>query len=317
MKSTCAGCGRTVRDRAALCHRCTRALVAYLQSVPGLVADLTIMRSGEQRVAPLMPRVHLTSTPKIPAQITPRHGAPVLRGDRELADLHRAVMDTAARLAEALGVGERPMGPGIAQLVLNNRAHTRRGQARLDLAPATAMEMAAIWCACHPAELRTHPDAAAIFRRTSNAVLKVHAVIDPQRRRYLGPCPSGTGPGDGRAICGARLLATPGRSTVKCTRCRTRYVVADIEADALRRAEDAKWTAAELLEHVLPSIGVHIPRATLYRWAHRHTIPVRGYQAADGRITDHRIGDGDPEVYRLGDVLTAAARDHRTRKANP
>ncbi|WP_280301950.1 hypothetical protein [Nocardia neocaledoniensis] len=225
-------------------------------------------------------------------------------------------MTTGALLAAPLGVDGPPAGPGITQLVLNNRAHTRRGP-QFDPAPATAMEMAAIWCACHPAELRAHPDAAAIFRRTRSAVLRFHAVIDPQRRRYLGPCPTGTGPGDGRTICGARLLATPGRSTVKCTRCRARYVVADIEADALRRAEDAKWTAVELLEHVLPSIGVHIPRATLYRWAHRHTIPVRGYQAADGRITDHRIGDNDPEVYRLGDVLTAAARDHRTRKANP
>ncbi len=113
MKATCAGCQCAVRDRAALCQRCTRALVAYLQSVPGLVADLIIMRSGEQRVAPLMPRVHLTSTPKIPAQITPQRGAPVLRGDRELADLGTAVMSTAARLAAARGVGGAPPGPRV------------------------------------------------------------------------------------------------------------------------------------------------------------------------------------------------------------
>lgn len=76
-------------------------------------------------------------------------------------------------------------------------------------------------------------------------------------------------------------------------------------------------TAGELLDWVLPSIGVHVPRSTLYRWAHKRTIPARGYQGADGRITDHRIHSGDPEVYRLGDVLAAAARDTTTRKATP
>ncbi|WP_410877387.1 hypothetical protein [Nocardia sp. A7] len=320
MKTKCGRVPCKVRGPATLCQRCARDLVERLQSIPGLVADVIIMRSGEQRLgAPDTPRVHLTATPRIPVQLMPRNGAPALRGDRELTGLRDAVIDTTQRLAAALGVAGAPVGHGLAQLVLNNRGYTRAGTdlLRLDSTPATPMEMAAIWCACHLKDLRNHPDAAVIYRRISNAVSRVEAAIDPERRRYLGPCP--TEVGDAGQTCGARLLAAPDRATVRCTRCHTSYVVADLEADAMRRAEDGLWTAAELLEHVLPSIGHHIPRSTLYWWTRKRVVPPRGHMSSDGRITDHQRWPGDPEVYRLGDVLAAAARDTNPtpRKANP
>lgn len=318
MRGTCGRCRCRVRGSATLCQKCARVLTARLQSVPGLVADLIVMRSGEQRLgAPDTPRVHLTAVPRIPVQLIPRDGAPKLRGDRELVALRDAVIDTTQRLAAALGVAGAPVGPGLAQLVLNNRAATRAtgiDRVRLESTPATPMEMAALWCACHPKDLRTHPDAAIMYRRIGSAVRRIEAAIDPERRRYLGPCP--TEVGDAGRTCGARLLAAPDRTTVRCTRCHTSYVVADIEAAALRRAEDGLWTAAELLEHVLPSIGHHIARSTLYRWTHKRIVPPRGHMSSDGRITDRQLWPGDPEVYRLGDVLAAAARDNTaSRKA--
>ncbi|MGW5920816.1 hypothetical protein ACWFPY_17675 [Nocardia fluminea] len=318
MTKKCGRCQCRMRGAATLCQKCARVLTKRLQSVPGLVADLIIMRSGEQRLgAPDTPRVHLTAVPRIPVQLMPRDGAPTLRGDRELTALRDAVIDTTQRLAATLGVAGAPVGPGLAQLVLNNRYTTRAGAARvrLESTPATPMEMAALWCAAHPRDLRTHPDAAIMYRRIGSAVHRIEAAIDPERRRYLGPCP--TEIGDTGRTCGARLLAAPGRTKVRCTRCHTGHVVADIETAALRRAEDGLWTATELLEHVLPSIGQHISRPTLYRWAHKRIIVARGHMSHDGRITDRQQRPGDPEVFRLGDVLAAAAREHTNRKANP
>lgn len=310
----CAHCTSRVRD-GSLCQRGGRELIAALASVPALLADLTIMRSGGQRLAPATGRVHQTATPRIPIQLTPkRHGAPVLRGDRELARLTRAVMHAAALLGvDAAGPVPHP---GLVQLVHNNR-HASRGRGRDAIrmdTPPTIVELAAIWCVCHPADLRAHPDAGDAWRKMRDAIAAVHFAIDPQRRRYLGPCTAEIrGPGDTLQPCGAGLMAAAGRPNVKCRRCRTVYVVADLTADALRRAEDAVWTAAELIDHVLPSIGVHIPRPTLYRWLHRHQIPPRGYQGHDGRITTRRIRVTDAKVYRLGDVLDAAAREDAAR----
>lgn len=341
MKVRCAKCRCAVGDGATLCHRCGRDLAAHLQAVPGLIADLIVMRSRQDRLNPMTPRVHSTTTPQIPVQLAQSRGgsAPAMRvrGDRELQALTTAVFATATRLADALGEPGPPTDrPGLAQLVLNNRHHHTRprdlpgpvrhydSDGRLVAVrqprrytdalepPATPVEQAAIWCACHAAELRTDPAAGDTYRDMSRAVLAVHGVIDPQRRRYLGPCPTETGgrADDGTArTCGYKLTAAPDRRTLRCARCHHRYVVADLEAGALRRAEDGLWTLAELLEHVLPSIGHHIPRSTLYRWAHRRVIAPRGYQSDDGRrITDRRIRATDPEVYRLGDVLAAAHR---------
>ncbi len=312
MSTRCAKCRCRVGDGLTLCHRCGRALVDQLRTVPGLVADLAVVRTGQSRTTAATPRVRGGGE----ADLSGLHvntTAAVMRGHRALWRLDAALSSAAAAIAAAAGVHPPEHSRGLRQLVLNNRDH-HTDPAALDENPIHRVEELAVWLACHPAALRAHPNAESFARRIGKAVEKLQDAIDPEPRRYVGPCPTVLDTIDGDPVtCGRRLLARPEQRKVWCPACERHHLAADIESAAIRHAEDGLWTLGELLGHVLPSIGrTDIARSTLYRWARRRTIGPRGYQHTDGRISGRRERATDPEVYRLGDVLTAAAKSPRT-----
>ncbi|MGN2634608.1 hypothetical protein ACTD5D_32140 [Nocardia takedensis] len=288
-------------------------MVDQLRTVPGLVADLAVVRTGQSRTTAATPRVRGGGE----ADLSGLHvntTAAVMRGHHALWRLDSALTAAAAAVSETEGVHPPEHSRGLRQLVLNNRDH-HTDPAALDETPIQRAEELAVWLACHPAALRAHPNAEAFARRIGKAVERLQDAIDPEPRRYVGPCPTVVDTIEGETVtCGRRLLARPEQRKVWCPACHRHHLTADIETAAIRHAEAGVWTLGELLGHVLPSIGrTDIARSTLYRWARRRTILPRGYQHSDGRISGRRERATDPEVYRLGDVLAAAAKSPSSR----
>ncbi|MFE7747066.1 hypothetical protein [Nocardia sp. NPDC057455] len=329
----CQRCERPVGDDRALCPTCGEELIDALRAIPGLVADLAVLRAGQARLTPVRTGGRSADT-RLPVQLADRRGRGrvwTMQGERALTRLETSVTTWARRLARTLAVPLPVTSPGLIQLALNARhdprrggreettalvtahhvRHVRRHPDALADTPATGAELCAIWLACHPHELRTHPRAGDIAADIGAAVDGLRRVVDrPPDRRYLGPCPTALDGVDdeGRPrVCGYELRVEPGKAWVKCARCKQQHDVALIEAAARTHAEDGLWTVAELVS-ILASIGRPVPRSTLYDWAHKHKIAPRGYQH-DTRITDHKIDDTDPAVYRLGDVLALANRE--------
>lgn len=320
----CAECSRPVGDRLTLCTHCGDRLRAELLSVPGVLADLATMRTGQARFTSHRVGSRSSDT-RLPIQVAKGE----LRGDRGYTRLETAVTGWARVLGETLGV-DVPIGErALQQLAVNGRAQpadhtavpvrTPDGKfARVAVrhpdaltSPATALEQAAVWMACHPHQLRAHEAAGEMLRDITGALGDLRRIVDrPAELRYLGPCP-----GELRAgvPCEFGLRAEPGETWVRCGRCNHQHSVADLQAKARVIAEDRLYTLSEM-GNVLAAVGARVGRATLYRWAADRRIEPRGWLHEDvrgQRITDHQVAEGDRQVYRLGDALKRATRDEK------
>lgn len=305
----CTECDRPVPDSLPLCRTCGDGVVTALLAVPSLIADLTITRSRLDRVGGSRDGGRSAET-ALPVRAIGRRGVELV-GDRALMRLQTAVSTWARLLAEELRV-EIPVGaPGLIVLVHNGRG-PRRDRAAIPLTPASPLEQAAIWLACHPHELRRHEAAHDLLVDVTHGVAGLRVAVDrPIELRYLGQCAGHLTDG---SVCGSELRAALDASWVRCRRCRMQWEIARIEADARAAVEDSLYPLADMAR-VLAGLGATIPRPTLYTWAQRRRMEPRGWQHIDNegrrRITDHRIAEGDQQVYRLGDALKLAARDER------
>lgn len=329
----CAECGRPVGDRLALCTYCGARLVAELLSVPGVLADLTTTRTGQGRLSSQRAGGRSAEMP-LPIQSAARGlkdpvGAE-LRGDRAYDRLVVTLAGWARVLAEHLAV-EIPIGArGLQQLAINGRrqpadletipsrspngkfVRTIRRHPDALTSPATPIEQAAVWMACHPHELRAHEAAHEMLTEITGALEQVRRIVDrPVELNYLGPCSTEL---PGGMDCGFVLRAERGETYVRCGRCKTQFAVADLQARAREIAEDRLYTLGEM-GNILSAVGSPVPPRTLRWWTtHRKhdRLEPRGWQHVDAygvRITDHQIADTDKPVYRLGDALKLAERD--------
>lgn len=330
MTIECPACMRPTPSGWFLCVACADRLVAELLAVPGLLAEWTITRAGLARVSAGRYGGRSAET-ALPVQSIARDlpeweeqdavGA-ALRGDRARERLDNAVGGWARLVAEELGV-EIPIGArGLAVLAVNARVGrldappvvevvrwlesvpigpprqrariVRRGGDAL-AEPATPIEQAAIWLACHTAALRTHGAAGEALADITGATEAIRRVIDRTERRYRGSCPH----------CSAELRAGLGESYVRCRGCHAQYDVAEIEATARESATERNYSAGELLR-VLPELGVPVSRTTLYRWIRDRKLTERGWMDRARRITDTKRNPTDTAVYRCGDALELA-----------
>ncbi|WP_306357434.1 MULTISPECIES: hypothetical protein [unclassified Nocardia] len=271
-----------------------------------------------------------------------------LRGDRALERLQGTLGTWARVLADWLRVDIPIGAPALAQMVANGRravprhdgmagghrsaadrtdsvvvrwtvrdpaTGTGRPRARLGhrhadalTEPASALEQAAVWMACHPHELRAHEAAGDMLADITGATTAVRRVVDlPPDLRYLGPCPGILRDG---STCAAELLAERTVDWVRCRRCRTQHDVRTLERAAASAADEYLYTLGEVLR-ILAAVGEPVPRTTLYRWRREGKIEPRGWLHADRygvRITDHPRGERDQPVFRLGDVRALARR---------
>ncbi|MBF5002317.1 hypothetical protein IRT45_34940 [Nocardia sp. BSTN01] len=199
---------------------------------------------------------------------------------------------------------------GVVPYKPRKRIHVSRRNADALTSPATAVEQAAIWLACHPLELRRFDTAGDLASDIHQALKQIRATIDrPREPRQIGPCPE----------CGVELLAHPdddGRlpAFVRCRGCDTQQEVDTVMQRALDAVRDRLFTVLEIVR-ITAQFGSPVAKRTLHRWAHDNLIEYRGYLHTDKkygtRITDHPIHPRDPRVYRLGDVLDIARRDQK------
>ncbi|PPJ31892.1 hypothetical protein C5E45_32905 [Nocardia nova] len=345
----CGRCSRPAADNLTLCQTCGDAVVADLLSVPALWVDLQITRAGLGKVTahraggrpaetPLPIRTAARG-PKMPGNLFTAR--PAMQGDTVLAALGNTVSTWARLLAEHLAV-DIPIGaPALVQLAANNRARRRlpenstghepnrttaviehrlakgkrirtvrtsRADADMLTEPVTVVEQAAVWLACHPLEVRQLAAAAELADDISQTLNRVRHIVDrPREPRPIGPCPD----------CKVELREfADDRGNLptftKCSACKTMHVVENVMRKSLDDLRDRLLTVAEIVR-VTHDFGSPVARATIYRWSDDRLIEPRGWMHADKtygtRITDHQIQRGDPQVFRLGDVLDVAADD--------
>lgn len=301
----CSECGRLLGDNAALCRPCVDELTEQLLRVPALMHELTITRAGLGRSGPASGG--RPSEPPLPIRIA---GRDRLLGASAVQRLETEVIGWARALAEDLGVTPAVGIASLVQLTQDRRrlpGSTVRSDAAALAEPVTAVEQAAVWLAHHRRELAQHEAAPELARDIRSAVGALAAVIWPAERQYLGLCDCVRDDGE---ECGQELRAEVGQAYVDCRRCRWRYDVAQLKAAALAGADDRLYKVDDLLR-VLTALDEPVSRATLWRWAQQRRMEPRGWQHADDygvRITDHRIGAGDAQVYRLGDARRLAAK---------
>ncbi|NEW27264.1 hypothetical protein [Nocardia cyriacigeorgica] len=325
-KPECVRCARPVGDSAPLCRTCGQSIADALLRVPALLDELAITRAGLGRNAAATAtksrggEVPLPVQPAGSAEVWTPVGAAMV-GDYELAAIGNTVTTWARLLAEDHGVEPYIGGPALVGLTEAQRSpHTddRTGAALPATAPGVVAQ-AAVWLAGHHRALRAHEAAGELLHDITRAVDALERLVDrPPERRYLGACPATLPRGE---TCGYELRVDIDDETgrpqpwVRCGRasCRTQFEVATIEAEARALAEAQCYTVADLVR-LTAAIGAPVPKPTLYRWAKDHRITPRGWQHTDDRgvrITDRQIAPGDPQVYRLGDVLAYAARNQR------
>ncbi|MBF6399765.1 hypothetical protein IU438_28765 [Nocardia cyriacigeorgica] len=324
-KPECARCSRPVGDSAPLCRTCGQSIVDALLRVPALLDELTVTRAGLGRNAP--PTANRSRGGEVPlpvraagSLIEPTPFGAAMVGDYELAAINNVIGTWARLLAETLAVDPYLGGAALVAATDARRGpHTddRTGAALPATAPSVVAQ-AAVWLAGHRHALRAHEAAPELLRDIIRAVDALERLVDrPVERRYLGACPAELADG---TVCGYELrteIDENGRpqTWVRCARasCRTQYEVAAIETKARKLAEQQLYTLADLVR-LTAAIGAPVPKPTLYRWAKERRIEPRGWQHTDDRgvrITDYQITPGDPQVYRLGDVLAYAARNTR------
>ena len=316
----CGACGRLLADGAPLCRECVDKLVETLLSVPGLVYELTVTRAGLGRSAPRTAGA-APAEPPLPVRTVRRSGPIALQGEAALSRLDTALVGWARALAEDLACSPAVHTAHLVDLVQRHRADPlgervrQRGtlaEHRPDLAaigetPASVGEQCAVWLAHQRELLRRHEAAPELLDELGRAVRALARIVWPPARRYLGLCPALREDG---TECGHERYAEADESYSRCRRCGDHRDVAELQHAARAVAEDRLYTIGELVG-VTAGIGMPVSRPTLYRWAKDREIEPRGWQhrdAAGVRITDRRLADGDPMVYRLGDVLARYTR---------
>lgn len=305
----CAHCSRAVPDRLPLCHACGDSVVAELLAIPGLIVDLTITRARLDRLSVGRDGGRSAEAP-LAVRATNGRGTEIV-GDRAYTRLETAVTGWARVLAETMHA-VIPIGVNsLVVMVYSAREKVRTPRASVPFILATPLEQAAVWMASHPHEIRAHEGAGELATDIIGSAEGIRRVVDlPLELVYLGAC---AGLLADRSVCGSELRAEPDATWVRCRRCRTQYEVARLRDAARAAAEDGCYTVADLVR-LLPTLGVGVGRATVYRWARDRRMQPRGWQHTNSygvRITDHRIAEDDVQMYRLGDALKLAARDVR------
>lgn len=292
MSTSCEICERPTGDDTTICARCAQHLQDQLREVPAVAADILTTRTG-QRAAPMT--LNRKSADR-PLPIRPDAG----RGlDERRNRMATAIVRSADAIARAAGrrLEDELADRQVRESAAEARADRNPDPAALTGEPVGRYEVAAMWMAGRPKDLRRHPDAARMYAAITETLAEARAVTDEHRpTAYKGPCPQ----------CGTGLYAHPGSPAARCQRCRAEHSTAQLDAENLARARDTLVTIPEAVR-LLADLGQPIPRSTIYAWRAQRRIVGRGYRH-DERTIDRQIDVRDPAVYRLAEILDAAAR---------
>lgn len=305
----CFHCGRPSGDNLPICIKCTGILVRTLQSVPGLVADMTITRARLDRMSRGRVGGKSAETP-LPISIDKSDELPTRKPldllENEITTWTRAV---SSKIQPKLFFAALD-SPGLRQMTLNCKTGRRRDASELSTQPTSITELCAVWLACHPHELRRHPAIAEMFDSLTDVIAIVNKAIDQLPELfYKGTCKYTEFDQGREKRCNADLYAEKDEDWVRCPRCKASYPVSQLDREILAQMREMNYTITELLA-LLRQLGSKVGKSTLYLWAKERKIHPRGW-VHKGRITNRWIHRDDPAVYRLGDVLDLAARAER------
>ena len=306
MTTDCHNCGRTVADDFDLCHDCMATLVKNLESVPGLVSDILITRSRQDRMSSNLARGKSAET-ALPIRLDQYDQRPTQRPFDALTN----ELVTWARDLDALIDGELDAAlnsRGLRDMVHRHRHSRRPDPASLSQDGALDAELAAIWLSLYAQDLRRHPAVSELFDGIEDAIARCRKAIDRlPELSYKGPCPHVSYDEERQPFtCSADLYVERGEDYVSCPRCWTHHRVRDLDKSAMDRAEDQLLTIAEI-NRLLVHLDLRIPQSTLYNWAKVGALQPRAWKQADGTKSTYWIRRSDPPLYTIRDVKAVAA----------
>ena len=311
MTNDCHNCGRTVADDFDLCHDCMATLVKNLESVPGLVSDILITRSRQDRMSSNLARGKSAET-ALPIRLDQYDQRPTQRPFDALTN----ELVTWARDLDALIGGELDAAldsRGLRDMVHRHRHSRRPDPASLSQDGALDAELAAIWLSLYARDLRRHPAVAELFDGIEDAIARCRKAIDRlPELSYKGPCSHVSYDEERQPFtCSADLYVERGEDYVSCPRCWTHHRVRDLDKSAMDRAEDQLLTIAEI-NRLLVHLDLRIPQSTLYYWAKVGALQPRAWRQEDGTKSTYWIRRSDPPLYTIRDVK-AVATERQTR----
>ncbi|ROZ49371.1 hypothetical protein EEB13_05450 [Rhodococcus sp. WS3] len=308
MNTECHNCGRVVPDGFDLCHECTATLVKNLQQVPGLVSDILITRSRQDRMSAGL-SVGKSAETALPIRMDKFGNFPTQRPlDALTNELATWARDLAALTGEDLDAAIDSRG--LRDMVHRHRHSRRPDPASLSQDGALDAELAAIWLSLYADDLRRHPAVAELFDGIEDAIARCRKAIDRlPELAYKGPCPHiGYDEEQQPFSCSADLYVERGEDYVSCPRCWTHHRVTDLERTMMRTVNDQLFTLAEI-DRLLRELGEPIPIGTLYSWHSRKVIEPRAWRQSDGTNSKFWMRRSDPALFRLGDIREVRISD--------
>jgi len=287
----CGNCARPC-EGAAICATCTTGLRDQLRSVPGLVDDLLVAMSRQDRItggsggraseAPLPVRLDI-------GHEIDRLGNALTTWARDLCEIHRISIYM----------------PGVVWALRadHNIAITRQTESLL---------VAACWLAGHVHLIRIHTAALEALRDIEQGIGRARARTDRREPlAYRGQCWE----------CGAELRAAPQAAIVTCPDpdCREQHDGPKLRAWLLKQAREELLTAAELSAALTGLAERPVPAGTIKSWRARGQLVPRAW--LHGAVSLERphlrpVGPGVVLVtearccrplYRVGDAQTLLA----------
>lgn len=264
------GCRRTVGDGAPICTHCTGKLADELRSVPGLLDDLLVTYSRQDR---------LTSGGG-------GAGETPLPFREDVPDAVWDLCNTLTAWARDLELGEAwsERHPSSAMLA-RYRDHALYSAA-----------VAAILLAEHAHLIRTHPAAMEANDELVHAIGRARARTGrPTPLVYRGPCPE----------CGEEMQARPGADIVTCRGCKTDHEGRDLKDWLLQAAADYLATTEEISRALTAWSKREVKVGTIRSWKARGQLAPHGW-LHDGQwvlARPHAERCCRP-LFRLGDAAT-------------
>lgn len=248
-------------------------------------------------------------------------GEPSRRGTRahELDEFTGA--DGADKLDKARRAGRFDLDKVLAHGRVNAKASRLRDQAGNDLVtwvrhicetrgvtPAsTDAKGCAEWLAEHVHAIASDEAAGECYNAIIDLTDQIRRVVNrPEPPRFCGPCTTELTDeqrakfDDGRTHCRVQLYAKRAARVVTCPECRTEHNIDELQEAMLTEADEYSFSVSDLVDFILPKIGIGVPRRTLQHWAKVGELVPSGWESNVAR-------------YQLGHVREVAGAKRRNR----
>lgn len=295
----CGNCAREVPDGAGICMHCTTALAQTLRRVPGLLDDLVVTWSKQDRLraggghrtkqseAPLPVRFDITA-------VIAALGNELTTWARDLVDRHGwDVPDPPRRRPHNTA---KPDIPSVgAQNLRRGEVGNGRGLAVFPTSsPSTDLACyAAVWLADHIGQLRMHPAVMEAHRGITSAITVAENAIDrPVPWVYRGPCEK----------CEAELHAAPNATTVVCGGCGEAHDGAVLRQRLLDKAADQLVTTVELSAALTGLSGMSVAIGTIRSWRSRGQLAPHAWLHEDRVVLARPVDHRDKPLFRVGEA---------------